>query len=322
MTFAKPFDDIPLNQPQPFGCHPSPSSSQPLLKPTDSFPFVGAGPPEMHPSTPCVFHHSDSAPVEGLTPEQLKSPVIIEMFCGSARVTAALKKFGVHGAFGVDHHTNHSTSTVRKVDLSCPAGQRLFMQWLNSPLVVGVFIAPPCGACSMARYIKLRDSKGRLIPGPPPLRSSTWPNGLPNLSATNRYRVSQANKLYEFVAKVIRLAASRNLIFAVENPRSSLFWLTSYWINKGVPLQFTAHQACQYGSTRPKWTALAHSHPAFSAINKCCTGETSDHVHEPWGVVRSSQGTHFATSEETSYPLPLASAIASAFVKALVTKGG
>ena len=120
---------------------------------------------------------------------------------------------------------------------------------------------------------------------------------------------------------MLRFAAARNLIIVVENPRSSLFWLTSYWIKKGVPLTFTAHQACQYGSTRPKWTVLAHSHPAFGAINKCCSGESNGHQHEPWGVVKSSQGTHFATSEETSYPLPLAFAIASAFVKALISKG-
>ena len=247
--------------------------------------------------------------------------VVIEMFCGSARVTAALKQLGAHSSFGVDHHTKNSVSSVRNIDLSCPSGQHLFMQYLASPLVVGIFIAPPCGTCSMARYIQLRDAKGRPIPGPPPLRSKLFPNGLPYLSPRNRYRVTQANKLYEFVGKVLRFAASRNLIIVVENPRSSLFWLTSYWIKKGVPLTFTAHQACQYGSTRPKWSVLAHSHPVFGAINKCCAGESASHQHEPWGVVKSRQGTHFATSEETSYPLPLASAIATAFVKALISKG-
>ena len=108
-----------------------------------------------------------------------------------------------------------------------------------------------------ARSIQLRDQLGRPIPGPVPLRSSAFPEGLTNLSRRNQARVSSANRLYELVGRVIRFAFARNLIIVVENPRSSLFWVTRWWRLKGVDMMYTAHQACAYGSDRPKWTVLA-----------------------------------------------------------------
>ena len=101
-----------------------------------------------------------------------------------------------------------------------------------------------------ARSIQLRDQLGRPIPGPVPLRSSAFPG-------RNQARVSSANRLYELVGRVIRFAFARNLIIVVENPRSSLFWVTRWWRLKGVDMMYTAHQACAYGSDRPKWTVLA-----------------------------------------------------------------
>lgn len=94
--------------------------------------------------------------------------------------------------------------------------------------------------------------------GQVPLRSTNFPEGLPKLSHTNRIRVSKANKLYEFVGTILRFAHSRNLIVVVQNPRSSLFWMTRWWrFIGGIPTFYLAHQACAYGSQRPKWTVLA-----------------------------------------------------------------
>ena len=44
-------------------------------------------------------------------------------------------------------------------------------------------------------------------------------------------------------------------------------------------------------------------------------------MHKPWGVINTHDSSHFATSEETAYPLPLAGAIATAFAKSLMDKG-
>ena len=251
----------------------------------------------------------------------LKNPVILEIFCGSARVTACLKMIGLTSSFGVDHIKGKAVSTCKVADLTTQEGQQLLLTWLDAPNVEGVFLAPPCGTCSLARNIILRDSKGRPLPGPVPLRSHLHPEGLLNLSPKNRKRVSPANTLYEFLGKVIRIADSKGLIIVVENPRSSLFWLTKWWKSKGVKLTYTAHQACAYGSERPKWTVLAHNRHHFCKICKSCPGVGKNHVHKPWGVINTQDSSHFATSEETAYPLPLAGAIATAFAKSLMDKG-
>ena len=258
------------------------------------------------------------------SPDQLKGPVVIEVFCGSARVTACLKELGLKESFGVDHVLDKAVSSAKRLDLTQDADQQTFLQWLHSPLVVGAFLAPPCGTCSLARNIQLRDKKGRKIQGPKPLRSAVWPEGLPGLGDKDRARVFAPNKLYEFVAQIVTRAHSLGLIVVVENPRSSLFWLTRFWRSIGVPMQYTAHQACAYGGERPKWAVLAWNHSAFAIVNRCCPGEGKHHHHKPWGLVRSEGGTHFSTSitsEETAYPPGLAHATAKVFAEILTSHG-
>ena len=46
--------------------------------------------------------------------EQLRCPVIIEIFCGSARVTASLKLLGLEACFGVDHKTHKAMATAKE----------------------------------------------------------------------------------------------------------------------------------------------------------------------------------------------------------------
>ena len=107
----------------------------------------------------------------------------------------------------------------------------------------------------------------------------------------------------------------------VENPRNSLYWETKFWQDLHVPMSYSLHQACAYGGSRPKFTTLAHNRAEFSAINKLCPGESPFHQHKPWGIVHTSAGTHFSTSEETAYPVGLAAAIARAFVQVLLNRG-
>ena len=58
-----------------------------------------------------------------------------------------------------------------------------------------------------AREIILRDSKGRPMPGPIPLRNDLRRNGIPFLGSVHRARVSSANKLYAFVAKLVKYSS-------------------------------------------------------------------------------------------------------------------
>ena len=245
-------------------------------------------------------------------------PVVIEMFAGSGRVTTALKAANVRSAFGVDHKRLSHVAPIMVADLTSKTGQSLFMTWMEAPNLAGIFAAPPCGTCSLARNIKLRNSKGKLLSGPVPLRSHAFPEGFPHLTHTNLKRVLAANKLYKFLAKVAVKAHERNLIIVIENPRSSLYWITKFFQQIKHLFTFVAHQACAYGSSRPKWTALAVNRPHFLKINGTCPGESREHVHKPWGMVAPNK---FATAEETAYPPKLAQEIAHAFVQALSEDG-
>ena len=263
--------------------------------------------------------HSEALSKKGPNKKRIPNgPVVIELFAGSGRVTAALKALGVRSAFGVDHKKLSTIAPIMIADLTTKAGQSLFMTWMNTPSLAGIFAAPPCGTCSLARNIKIRNSKGILIQGPPPLRSHLFPEGFPNLTNTNLKRVLAANKLYDFLAKVVLLAHERDLIVVIENPRSSLYWITKYFQKIKQLFVFVAHQACAYGSCRPKWTALAVNRPQFLEINHTCPGESENHVHKPWGLVAPEK---FATAEETAYPPQLAQSIATAFTQALTADG-
>ena len=66
---------------------------------------------------------------------------------------------------------------------------------------------------------------------------------------------------------------------------------------------------------------MAWNHSVFSSICKTCPGESPQHLHKPWGLISSSEGLRFSTSEETAYPKPLAMAIAQAFATILIRAG-
>ena len=104
----------------------------------------------------------------------------------------------------------------------------------------------------------------------------------------------------------------------IENPRSPFFWLTKFFQKVKHLFTFVAHQACAYGSERPKWTALVVNRTEFQQVNVTCPGVSSSHTHKPWGLVSPNR---FATAEETAYPPKLAQAMAKAFTQALASDG-
>ena len=243
--------------------------------------------------------------------------MIVEIFAGTARVTAELKKIGMVSAFGTDHiRHRQAASQVVIADLTTQDGTNLLMQWLADPHIVGIFMAPPCGTASRARSIPLK----RKTPGDPkPLRSDRYPNGLPWLLFTDRVKVSKANKLYFLTARLVQWATEQGCFFCVENPQFSSFWQTTFIQSIIHLMQFTTFQSCMYGSARPKRTMLGHNAAEFNVINKMCCGISATHRHQQWGVHAESQ--KFATALETAYPTVLARMIAAQFALALYNKG-
>ena len=149
--------------------------------------------------------------------------MVIEVFAGTARVTASLRQLGLRNSFGVDKlRIRNCVAPLATVDLCTPRGAELLWQWLELPYVIGIWIAPPCGSASRARAIPLKKRVGRSGKssiwgqhGPRPLRSDACPNGLPNLTVSEMSRISISNKLYFLTAELVRWATEHGVIFVV-----------------------------------------------------------------------------------------------------------
>ena len=163
--------------------------------------------------------------------EDISNAVIIEIFAGTSRVTACLRQIGLRSCFGVDHvKVKNLSGPVSVADLTMPEGVSLLMSWINTRVVLGIFLAPPCGTASRARAIKLRRGlKRKFQSDPVPLRSDRQPNGVSGLSWLNKFKISKANKLYHLTAQIVKHCVKHGLLVCVENPQYSLFWATSFW---------------------------------------------------------------------------------------------
>ena len=146
--------------------------------------------------------------------------MILELFCGTAGVSASFKRRGFTNCIAIGKNiAKLPKATVTKLDLANRANQFLVLDWIRSPQVKGVYLAPPCGTASAARNIPRPEEQH----APPPLRSVLQPHGLDNLTGTNFERVSQANILYSFVAECFDLCCELNKLVMVENPENPLF---------------------------------------------------------------------------------------------------
>lgn len=174
----------------------------------------------------------------------------------------------------IDKHVPSAPkAVVTKLDLTRLDHQELIIKWLHDPMVVGAFLAPPCGTASAARSIELQGEDDL----PQPLRSPIEPDGIEGLMGLDLLRVGLANILYAFVAEVADICCALNKLFMIENPRSSLFWYVTPMVDRACQDEDVVqdHQACMYGSDRPKWTRLLANFEQVTTINLVC-----DHSHK------------------------------------------
>ena len=175
--------------------------------------------------------------------------------------------------------------------------------------VLYVHLAPPCGTASAARNIQ---------PGPPPLRSIIFPVGLPHLSFVQRTRVSKANFLYAWTCKIILIVNARNIGWRVENPASSLLWITDPFVHllKMLPdlIAFSFH-TYMFAAQRKKDTAIWTCVPQLRLhVERKCDGL---HEHLRWGKTATS----CATAEECAYNDTLCAAWAEAIFDFAISWG-
>ena len=267
---------------------------------------------------------SESSQTQVSAEEATSRPYFLDIFCGTAGVAAALKRYGAE-AMGIDHvlDKRRMKGPAIKLDLTLTSSQNLIFDEVKSGRVKGVMLAPPCGTSSRARNIPIRTAKGRRKGGPPPLRSLAYPEGLPDLVGVNRTRVRLANKLYKFCRDLMDLCHGLDVLFIVENPQSSLMWSTKWFQN--LPETFIWHvvHACMYGSKRLKKTGLLINFYAPNLRQQC----DNSHQHLPWthslqvDPVTNRKVQVFDTASEAEYPKLFCDALAIAFTMELQTRG-
>ena len=231
---------------------------------------------------------------------------IVEVFAGKARLSRALRARGFQ-VLSIDHVATRGVGLLL-LDLSCAKHQRIFNELLSQNRILYVHFAPPCGTASLARTIRMGSRHG-----PPPLRSLKRPMGLRRLTPTQAARVAQANALYQLTCDAILALTAKHVGWSVENPSSSLMWMTTPFARlqqqlRRLLLGFTFH-TCAFQAPRKKQTAIWCSVQELLQLAKQCDGS---HDHLPWGL--TLEGT-FATAEECAYNSNLCSHWAECIVQ-------
>ena len=246
-------------------------------------------------------------PLRGLP---IANVVALELFAGTARLTATLRNAGF-SALGVDRPAG-KTRTVGpcvRLDQTQVEAQRIVLDIIKAGRVLYVHMAPPCGTASRAREKPIppgRRAEG--APQPKPLRSAQFPGGLPTLQGADLARVEAANTLYAFVAETALLCAEHHATVSIENPRNSWMWsLPALRRLVDAGWKDILFQHCMHGGCRPKWTRWRTNSPAFVPLALSCDG---GHEHLAFDVRPGPRGWSFDTSEEAAYPPRLCANIA------------
>ena len=286
-----------------------------------SFPLMHDLPCQKEPQT--VSAVTEPAPVV-VRNVSITTAVVLELCCGSAGYSAALHKLGCD-ALGVDFLRNPSKpkAAILLADLSCTAGQTLVTDIVESSNLQAVHAAPPCGTASRARE---KPIPSRLLaqgaPAPRQLRSDSQPLGLPNLTPNERLRVETANAIYRFVGILFLRLHLLGIIWTLENPLTSYFWLIPeiriLLAQKGVFL--VIFQQCCHGGDRPVWRQWATNLKALLSLSAVCDGT---HPHAAFTISKSVSGSWtFDTAQEASYPTLLCTRAATIVVDELCLNRG
>ncbi|CAE7537200.1 unnamed protein product, partial [Symbiodinium necroappetens] len=217
-------------------------------------------------------------------------------------------------------------SAALKLDLQEEAGQSLFWSLWADANAAYVHCGPPCGTASRARERAIpRKMRAAGVPQPPPLRSSDFPFGLPNMLQSAAYgpRLHAANRLYRFTAKILLACLQEERYFSIENPASSHFWsildaLVLEWPSsvqaKYAKLLRVDFAQCMHGGTRPKVSRFLTNVPSFAQLACRCD---ASHSHDAWGAQWSPSGWRFATHLEAQYPRLLCRRLVDALCSSL-----
>ena len=142
----------------------------------------------------------------------------VELFCGAGNLTYAMKHF-FPDSFGVDHKVNKQRIKVVCLDLTKADHQKMVDDWVLSGKCLWAHFWC-CGTASRARLRRLN----KTVHGPPRLRSSRFPDGIPGASGLHLVKLRAANSLYSFMRRLIKRMHQEGVVWTVENPLTSFLW--------------------------------------------------------------------------------------------------
>ncbi|CAE7797960.1 unnamed protein product [Symbiodinium sp. CCMP2592] len=226
---------------------------------------------------------------------QRATPLVIEIFAGTARLSTACQKLGFR-TLAIDKSTARGRFPIQRLDLTDADDLCILLDIirLEAANIVWIHCAPPCGTASAARSRPIPELTAAGVRVPQPLRSTSEPQGLSTLTGADLERVQKANMLYRAVGQIADLARQLKIFVTVENPRNSLAWLCD-----GLdelfrsPHHTVVYDACMHGGTRDKTTLLWCSADWFQLHIQCCfvnEWPTSlPHVLGDWRLLRPTR---------------------------------
>ena len=242
----------------------------------------------------------------------LTDVLVIEIFAGSARLTAAIRDAGMAGV-AVDHDKSRSTGPhIALYDLNNRSQFDALVEFtrLEKHRIIWVHFAPSCGTASRARErpLKSLEKKGYRIPKP--LRSDEFPLGVPGLQGTDKHRTETANITYSRTAELATLLDEWGITISIENPLNSIFWLVPDIVAllSRVAGFETVFDHCCHGGLRDKSTMWWSNKDWFLPLSQRCDGS---HTHAKWNPQLVDGKLVFPTHQEASYPILLCQRLAS-----------
>jgi hypothetical protein len=144
--------------------------------------------------------------------------------------------------------------------------------------------------------------------------------GFKNLKGINKQRVIAANFLYRWTKKMIVRLERAGAAWSVENPASSLMWLTDPFaelIDEIPSLVAFSFHTCMFQAKRKKDTAIWTSiRELRNHLERKCD---SQHEHLAWGKSEKHDG--FATADECAYNESMCASWAQAIFDFAVARG-
>eukprot|EP00435_Cladocopium_sp_Y103_P060846 s231_g22.t1 len=170
---------------------------------------------QLEPSTSFLADLTAEASCE-LSDEQRGTGLVLEVFAGTCRFSKACRDVGLR-SLAIDKDPKRSENfPVANFDLTRPHDYDTVCKLVEAEQnhLVAAHFAPSCGTASRARE--------KLVPGvanpPRPLRSESYPDGLPSLADKEQQRVDEANASYSAMVQLIPFLVTLGIAVSIENP--------------------------------------------------------------------------------------------------------